>query len=142
MQAGQAMERPSPVGWGLFLPLSISLVYLLGSALLFVMGWYAQNLPDSQTLHKWFSPVAAGAVLLLSLTGFFLLTEVTQDYFNGWLLSYGQLLFIKHILYVPLLFFGLRHLIMLSLKKPRLTEPQLKFIPSVLSLLLHYLSSL
>lgn len=93
---------------------------------LFVMGWYATNLPDSQKLHKWFSPVAAGAVLLLSLTGFFLLTQVTQDYFNGWLLSYGQLLFIKHILYVPLLFFGLRHLVMLSLKKPRLTEPQLK----------------
>ncbi|MFK3937544.1 copper resistance D family protein [Alkalihalobacillus sp. NPDC078783] len=93
---------------------------------LFVMGWYARELPDSQSLHKWFSPVAAGAVLLLSLTGFFLLTEVTQDYFNGWLLSYGQLLFIKHILYVPLLFFGLRHLIMLSLKKPRLTAPQLK----------------
>ena len=93
---------------------------------LIVLGWFAKELPNSQSLHKWFSPVAAGSVLLLSLSGLFLVTRVTEDYFNGWLLSYGQLLLVKHLLYLPLLFFGLRHLVMLSLKKPRLSEPQLR----------------
>ncbi|TSB47856.1 copper resistance D family protein [Alkalicoccobacillus porphyridii] len=93
---------------------------------LFLMGWFASKLPDSQSLHKWFSPVAAGAVLLLTLSGIFLVTRVTEDYFNGILITYGHLLFVKHLLYVPLLFFGLRHLVLLSLKKPRLSEPQLR----------------
>lgn len=102
----------------------LSVVAWIGPLIL--MGWFASQLPDSQSIHKWFSPVAAGAVLLLSLSGFFLVTQVTEDYFNGVLITYGHLLFVKHLLYVPLIFFGLRHLVLLSLKKPRLSEFQLR----------------
>ncbi|MDQ0207460.1 copper resistance D family protein [Alkalicoccobacillus murimartini] len=127
LSASWASHGASIAGWMGFISTFIhflSVAAWIGP--LFVMGWFASQLPDSQKLHKWFSPVAAGAVLLLSLSGLFLVTRVTQDYFNGWLLSYGQFLLVKHLLYLPLLFFGFRHLVLLSLKKPRLSGAQLQ----------------
>ncbi len=74
--------------------------------ILFVIGWFSKDEANWQPFLRWFSPVAIIAVLTAIIAGIVLMTFTTPEYVNAWMLPYGQLLLIKHLLIVPLLLFG------------------------------------
>lgn len=96
---------------------------------LFVVSVYGKHLIDQKKFHQWFSAVAVFCLLLLGTSGIVMMGEIAPEYVHSWMLTYGQLLLIKHILIAPLLIFGFRHLVHLSGKgKPlSISERQRSF---------------
>ncbi|MDT8860574.1 CopD family protein [Alkalihalobacillus sp. MEB130] len=84
--------------------------------ILAVVAWFGKDGAEIQSFTKWFSIVAVCSVLVIIISGFMLMGAIVPEYVQSWLLTYGQLLFIKHLLFLPLLIFGLHHLL-LGLKK-------------------------
>ncbi|WP_078391400.1 copper resistance D family protein [Shouchella patagoniensis] len=105
---------------------------------LFMVSLYGSSLKDPQKFHQWFSSLAGFCLLLLITSGFIMMGEIAPEYVNSWMLTYGQLLLIKHILFIPLLIFGFRHLLSLSGKGAKLSteEQQRSFrIEAIIALL-------
>jgi putative copper resistance protein D len=74
--------------------------------ILFVVSWFSVNNDNWKAFLGWFSPVAIGAVLVAIGAGIMLMTFTTPEYVNAWMLPYGQMLLIKHLLILPLLLFA------------------------------------
>lgn len=74
--------------------------------ILFVVAWFSRGDDNWPAFLRWFSPVAIACVLLTLIAGFTLMTFTTPEYVNSWILPYGQLLLIKHLLILPLLLFA------------------------------------
>jgi putative copper resistance protein D len=74
--------------------------------ILFVVSWFSSDEANWKPFLRWFSPVAIIAVLAAIAAGIILMTFTTPEYVNAWMLPYGQLLLIKHLLIVPLLLFA------------------------------------
>lgn len=74
--------------------------------ILFVAGWFSKDADNWRSFLRWFSPVAIAAVAVSLAAGLVLMSFTTPDYVNAWMLPYGQMLLIKHLLIVPLLLFG------------------------------------
>lgn len=74
--------------------------------ILFVVSWFSKDDANWPAFLRWFSPVAIGAVVLTLLAGFALMTFTTTNYVSAWILPYGQMLLIKHLLILPLLLFA------------------------------------
>ncbi len=78
--------------------------------ILFVAGWGSKSsdVKQWQRFLKWFTPVAIICFLLITASGFLLMSFVNDlgEYVNAWTVSYGQALLWKHILLVPLLTFA------------------------------------
>lgn len=70
---------------------------------LFIVSWFSKDHANWPAFLRWFSPVAIGSVLVTLLAGFTLMTFTTPEYINAWMLPYGQMLLIKHLLILPLL---------------------------------------
>ncbi|WP_223068052.1 copper resistance D family protein [Paenibacillus caui] len=73
---------------------------------LFVVGWFSRSDENWSRFLGWFSPVAIVSVLVTLLSGLALMSFTTPEYVNAWMLPYGQLLLIKHLLIAPLLLFA------------------------------------
>lgn len=69
---------------------------------------------------QWFTPFAITMVLLLFASGIGMLTLITPEYTNSWLLPYGQWQVLKHLLFIPLVFYGFAHGFIM---KKRLDDP-------------------
>lgn len=78
---------------------------------IFIVSWFAndENVQKWSSFIRWFSPVAIGAVSMLVLSGLLLMTIIVPEYVNSWVLSYGQLLLLKHILIIPIVVYGVVH---------------------------------
>ncbi|QAY65197.1 copper resistance D family protein [Paenibacillus protaetiae] len=74
--------------------------------ILFVAGWFARSSQNWDSFLRWFSPVAIICVLLAIAAGILLMTFTAPQYLDSWMLPYGQMLLIKHLLIVPLLVFA------------------------------------
>ncbi|WP_053374831.1 copper resistance D family protein [Paenibacillus sp. FJAT-27812] len=74
--------------------------------ILFVTSWFAKDNANWDAFLRWFSPVAIICVLVTLLAGIVLMSFTTPEYLNAWMLPYGQMLLIKHLLIVPLLLFA------------------------------------
>ncbi|KHF40485.1 copper resistance D family protein [Halalkalibacter okhensis] len=74
-----------------------------------VVGWFASDWKEIRSFTRWFSIVALVAVATIVVSGFMLMAAIVPEYIQSWLLTYGQLLLIKHLLFLPLLVFGLHH---------------------------------
>ncbi|MBH5317095.1 CopD family protein [Paenibacillus sp. GSMTC-2017] len=74
--------------------------------ILFVVSWFAKDENNWTPFLKWFSPVAIISVLITLIAGFTLMTFTTPQYVNAWMIPYGQMLLIKHVLILPLLLFA------------------------------------
>ncbi|CAM4201884.1 putative copper resistance protein D [Paenibacillus endophyticus] len=74
--------------------------------ILFVVSWFAKDNANWPAFLRWFSPVAIAAVVVTLLAGIILMTFTTPEYVNAWMLPYGQMLLIKHLLILPLLLFA------------------------------------
>ncbi|MDO7268034.1 copper resistance D family protein [Shouchella clausii] len=100
----------------------VAMAFWIGPLL--VIGLYGTSLINALKFHQWFSVVAVFSLLLLVTSGFIMMGEIAPEYVNSWMLSYGQLLLIKHILFIPLLVFGFRHLLSLSGKGAKLSPAE------------------
>ncbi|MCM3713408.1 copper resistance D family protein [Alkalihalobacillus oceani] len=73
-----------------------------------ILAWAAKDgLPGE--FFRWFSPLAVFAVVIVTLSGFLLMNDIVPQYVQAWQITYGQLLLLKHLIYAPLLLFGLHH---------------------------------
>lgn len=72
---------------------------VLWVGILLNVGWYGKDERNWAAFLNWFSPLAAGCLVVMIGSGLFLTHFVMNvyDYFNAFPLSYGQYLFIKHI---------------------------------------------
>jgi putative copper resistance protein D len=74
--------------------------------ILFVTSWFSKDNAHWHSFLRWFSPVAIISVLVTLIAGFILMSFTTPEYVNSWMLPYGQMLLIKHLLILPLLLFA------------------------------------
>ena len=72
------------------------------------VGWLTNTKENWHSFLRWFTPLSIGLVVLLTITGFSLMLFVVEprDYVNSWVLTYGQMLLLKHISIIPILAFG------------------------------------
>ncbi|WP_339207905.1 CopD family protein [Paenibacillus sp. FSL K6-3182] len=74
--------------------------------ILFVISWFSKDDANWNAFLRWFSPVAIVSVVVTLLAGITLMSFTTPEYVNSWMLPYGQMLLIKHLLILPLLLFA------------------------------------
>ncbi|MGG3571294.1 CopD family protein [Bacillus gobiensis] len=72
---------------------------VLWVGILLNVGWFGEKEQNWSAFLNWFTPLAAGCLVLMITSGLFLMSFVMNifDYANAFPLSYGQYLFIKHI---------------------------------------------
>lgn len=80
--------------------------FSLWIGILFVVSWFSKNDNNWNAFLKWFSPLAIICVLITLIAGFTLMSFTTPQYVHSWMLPYGQMLLMKHILILPLLLFA------------------------------------
>ncbi len=106
---GWASHSASLNEWSGFIAHSLHfLAVTIWVGLLLVVSWFSLNHENWLAFLKWFTPVALGCLLVISITGYFLVTLVIDltSYPNSWILPYGQSLLIKHLILIPILFFS------------------------------------
>ena len=93
--------------------------------ILLIIAFFTTNSNNWEAFLKWFSPTALVAFTAIALSGVLLTEAVVPAYVTGWASKYGQWLFIKHVLLLPLTFILLANAILIKLKidKP-LFEPR------------------
>lgn len=82
------------------------LAFSVWIGILFVVSWFSKDNANWSTFLRWFSPVAIISVLVTLIAGLVLMSFTTPEYVNAWMLPYGQILLIKHLLILPLLLFA------------------------------------
>lgn len=91
--------------------LLIHTVHFLGVILwlgvLFIVAWFSRPPYHWPAFLKWFSPFAISNVLLIIIAGLTLMSLMVTQYVNSWILPYGQMLLLKHLSIVPLLWLAL-----------------------------------
>jgi copper transport protein len=93
--------------------------------ILLMISFFSTNANNWDAFLKWFSPTALVAFASIALSGVLLTDAIVPAYVTGWASDYGQWLFIKHVLLLPLTFIivGNGVLIKLKIQKP-LFEPR------------------
>ncbi|MFC0471844.1 copper resistance D family protein [Halalkalibacter kiskunsagensis] len=100
-------------GWFGFIGNSLHLLAVsVWIGTLSVVAWFSNDWNDPRRFFRWFSIVAAIAVVMIIGSGFMLMEAIVPEYVQAWLLSYGQLLVMKHLLFLPLLAFGFHHFLL------------------------------
>lgn len=90
--------------WGGFLAHTIHfLAITLWMGVMLVTAWFAQDKGNWIALLRWFTPLAILCMIASITAGIVLASYISPDYYNSWMLSYGQALLIKHIAIIPLL---------------------------------------
>ncbi|WP_088071239.1 copper resistance D family protein [Gottfriedia luciferensis] len=93
---------------GLIFQSSHLLMVSIWSGVLFHVAWLAKDTKNYTNFLRWFTPLAIICVIVIFSSGTVLMLEVVKlkDYTNAWLLPYGQMLLLKHISIIPVLFFA------------------------------------
>ncbi|MEK4386133.1 CopD family protein [Solibacillus sp. FSL W7-1464] len=93
--------------------------------ILILMSFFTKDAQKWEDFLKWFSPVALVAFTAVALTGVLMTDTIVPGYVTSWSSNYGQFLFIKHVLLVPLTVIILANSLLIKLKmnKP-LFEPR------------------
>lgn len=93
--------------------------------ILIIISFFSTNSNNWEAFLKWFSPTALVAFSAIALSGVLLIDAIVPAYVTGWASKYGQWLFIKHVLLLPLTFIVLGNglFIKLKIEKP-LFEPR------------------
>ncbi|TQR20070.1 copper resistance D family protein [Psychrobacillus vulpis] len=75
---------------------------------LLVVSWFSKGISNWLNFLKWFTPVAIICFSVTAISGIVLMTYVVDfnKYTDAWMLPYGQLLLIKHLLIIPLLVYA------------------------------------
>lgn len=105
--------------WG-FLAQSFHLIAVsVWVGILIAAGWFADRYEFWLRFLRWFHPLAAISVLVIVGAGFVMMAYIVPDYTNSWIVSYGQAMLIKHLLFVPVIAFGLLNGFLLKSKLRR-----------------------
>ena len=93
--------------------------------ILLLISFFSSDAANWEAFLKWFSPTALVAFTAIALSGVLMVEEIVPAYVTGWASTYGQWLFIKHVLLLPLTFIILGNALLVKLKinKP-LFEPR------------------
>lgn len=73
---------------------------------LLLMGWFAKARSPWLAFLTWYSPAAVLCVIAVTISGLQLMADFSTEYVNAWVLDYGQVLLMKHLLILPLLAFA------------------------------------
>ncbi|WP_042420527.1 copper resistance D family protein [Geomicrobium sp. JCM 19038] len=77
---------------------------------LLIVGFFSVKEHDGwESFFNWFTPFAIGVVLVMIGTGIGMMLLITPEYTNSWLMTYGQMQLLKHMLFVPLVLYGFAH---------------------------------
>lgn len=112
--------------------------------ILVLMSFFSKDAQNWDAFLKWFSPVALVSFTAVALTGVLMTDTIVPGYVTSWSSNYGQFLFIKHVLLVPLTVIILANSLLIKLKmnKP-LFEPRTWVrIETVLLVLILFITAL
>ncbi|MGG3890885.1 copper resistance D family protein [Metabacillus fastidiosus] len=72
------------------------------------IAWNSRGEINFKPFLQWFTPFAVISIIIISLTGFLLMGLVVKpaDYANSWALPYGQMILLKHLSIIPVIFFA------------------------------------
>lgn len=73
---------------------------------LFVVSWFSKSYVNWEGFLEWFTLIAAGCVVLATMSGLIMSQLITESITGSWVLSYGQALLLKHLLFAVILFFA------------------------------------
>ena len=93
--------------------------------ILLLISFFSKDAQNWEAFLNWFSPVALVSFTAIALTGVLMIDTIVPNYVTSWSSDYGQFLFIKHVLLVPLTAIILANSLLIKLKinKP-LFEPR------------------
>lgn len=104
---GWSSHAASLYEWGGFIAHTAHFLAMsIWIGLLLLSGWFTKSDSNWHRFLQWFHPVAVICVLVTIVAGLVLTIYIAPDYYNSWILPYGQALLFKHLLIVPLLIFG------------------------------------
>ncbi|PGT90715.1 copper resistance D family protein [Bacillus sp. AFS040349] len=94
---------------GLFSHAIHFLVITMWVGVLLHVGWLSKDDKNWRLFLKWFTPLSIILFLTVTITGIFLMFFVVEprDYVNSWVITYGQVLLVKHLSIIPILAFAL-----------------------------------
>ena len=73
---------------------------------LLIIGWYATDTSNWGAFLTWFSILAITCLGVTAVSGFLLVDVLVDEYVNSWLVSYGQVIFLKHLFIIPIVFYA------------------------------------
>ncbi|MFC3885785.1 copper resistance D family protein [Bacillus songklensis] len=84
------------------------LAVIVWTGILLNVGFFAKKPANWSAFLKWFTPLAVGCLIVLSISGFIIMDTIVpyEQYANIWLISYGQTLLFKHLFLLPILLFA------------------------------------
>jgi copper resistance protein D len=85
------------------------LLVTLWTGILLHVAWFSKEEVNWGKFLRWFTPVALVSLLFVFISGFILMIYMVEpeDYVRAWVLPYGQMLLLKHISIIPVLFFAI-----------------------------------
>ncbi|MDN4525585.1 copper resistance D family protein [Fictibacillus fluitans] len=73
---------------------------------LLIVSWFSKDREKLSAFFKWFTPYALICLLATIGGGIWLMNYIVPEYFNSWMIDYGQALLIKHILLIVVIFYA------------------------------------
>lgn len=110
LSVGYASHVASLAFWpGLVAHSTHFLVVTLWTGILLHVAWFSSDQIVWSKFLKWFTPLAVLGLMFIFVSGFLLMFYIVEpkDYVSSWVLPYGQMLLLKHISVIPVLFFAL-----------------------------------
>lgn len=71
--------------------------------ILLVITWFSTNEANWSAFLRWYTPLSIACVSLVLLAGLMLMQWIVPEYWNSWLLPYGEALLVKHLLFAVLI---------------------------------------
>ncbi|WP_432359761.1 copper resistance D family protein [Sporosarcina sp. UB5] len=106
---GWASHAASLTEWSGFVFHSLHfLAVTVWIGILLIVGWCSKDRVNWLSYLKWFTPLAIVCFLTIAGTGLFLMTLVidVNEYADAWTVPFGQVLLMKHLTIIPVLFFA------------------------------------
>ncbi|MCQ6264116.1 CopD family protein [Fictibacillus sp. WQ 8-8] len=74
---------------------------------LLAVSWLSKDREKIPVFLKWFTPFALVCLSVTIGAGIWLMSYIVPQYYNSWMMNYGQALLIKHVLLVVVIFYAL-----------------------------------
>ena len=85
------------------------LAIMLWTGIVMNVAWFSKKHENWSHFLKWFTPFAITCVVIMMISGLVLMNFIVEpkDYVKSWTIPYGQMLLLKHISIIPVLFFAI-----------------------------------
>lgn len=75
--------------------------------ILLYVAWFGSTFERWNSFLRWYTPVSIACMITIFLAGLILMQYIAPEYWNSWLLPYGEALLIKHLLFALILSFAI-----------------------------------